>query len=598
MITPCCQGDYFVVNHRDVMNALQVADDEKKTFYENNSQVMHAELEINLNSMMMNDRDVWSLIALDHSSMSELVTFISPHEQQCGMMQETYYYSTQSDDQYQQISHHQHILVLRNAKVKYICSTPKCMKQRKEWTTARGRALFLFENPSFLTSQHLIVYHLFEQNCNLCHQNVQPSWYLDETCRVIREIAQLIIMNFYPNLIDIQPVYLFGQLVQRSLRQRPSAMRRTHDNRSCQPWNETKTEERRFYFCSNLETMVGQSNTDVNPTLLKQKSVSETVVVSELVFDVNAQSLQRSKSSCDDIRANPNQKGKFRIKMNHNKSIVAPRKSHHSSSDSDSGIEDFRAGESIDTFKAIETSRQQYISISSKSVDECSIEDDDVKNLSSVTTTPRCLTPMPYIPTLHGDAELAANIPDSEKKDFCANTAVVFHAEFARLILAVISKYNKSYTLMVYDAMPVESTNIQYDFLKVDNAKAQFKCTCCGHAWTSMRARCSFHLSHPDVGIILLKVFNQICSVCSQATEPLWYIDEVCRVMKNLAATVFERYFPDECYELKMTYFGSHNDSIRQRKGTMSTVHLESLCEACQMGICFPKSMKKYSHHQ
>ncbi|CAF0800243.1 unnamed protein product [Didymodactylos carnosus] len=165
-------------NNLDVLSAIQIADEDKKTFCDNNSQVFHAELEINLNSIMMDDRDVWSLIPLDHFCMNAFVRSICPHDsytEQCQLKEEIYSYLSQPYDLYQQIYYHQYILVLRNAKVKYICSTPQCVERRKEWTSARGRALFLFENPQFFNSKRLIFFHLFEQNCEFCQQITQPN---------------------------------------------------------------------------------------------------------------------------------------------------------------------------------------------------------------------------------------------------------------------------------------------------------------------------------------------------------------------------------------------------------------------------------------
>ncbi|CAF1369535.1 unnamed protein product, partial [Didymodactylos carnosus] len=78
--------------------------------------------------------------------------------------------------------------------------------------------------------------------------------------------------------------------------------------------------------------------------------------------------------------------------------------------------------------------------------------------------------------------------------------------------------------------------NICYDFVKLDNAKAQFKCYCCGHAWTSMRARIAFHVTNPYTGIILLQVFGQQCANCEKFVEPLWYVDEIC--LANLGASI------------------------------------------------------------
>lgn len=123
---------------------------------------------------------------------------------------------------------------------------------------------------------------------------------------------------------------------------------------------------------------------------------------------------------------------------------------------------------------------------------------------------------------------MAKNIPDDMKKDFCPDTKVAFHGEFARLIGMPLSLHRKyRYYLFAHEELlggPYQ--NINYGHLKLDNAKAQFQCPNrkCGHAWTSMRARISFLITPPEVGLIVLKIFGQNCQRCCQYTQALWYI--------------------------------------------------------------------------
>ncbi|CAF2659156.1 unnamed protein product [Rotaria sp. Silwood2] len=199
------------------------------------------------------------------------------------------------------------------------------------------------------------------------------------------------------------------------------------------------------------------------------------------------------------------------------------------------------------------------------------------------------------------DLQLAKNIPDHMKKDFCSDTKVAFHAEFVRLISGpLLLCYNVNYKLFSDEEfISLSYMNLNFQYCKLDNAKAQFKCpnTCCKHTWTSARARISFLLSSQDIGFIVLKIFGQHCLRCGTYVHALWYIDEVCRVMKNLAKLFFEIYFPDMINNVD---FGNQefiqNDTTRsrqirhdpaQRKGKMLAPHAKEYCEACRHGLCF-----------
>ncbi|CAF2757314.1 unnamed protein product [Rotaria sp. Silwood2] len=209
--------------------------------------------------------------------------------------------------------------------------------------------------------------------------------------------------------------------------------------------------------------------------------------------------------------------------------------------------------------------------------------------------------PESAISRIKKDIKLAKNIPDEAKKDFCFDTSVAFHGEFARLISIPLSLcHNVRYYLFAEEELVNEvHMNLNGEYLKLDNAKAQFKCpnTSCEHAWTSMRARISFSISSPYSGFIVLKIFGQNCQKCGTYANALWYIDEVCRVMKNLARSLFETYYPDminnvdlENQELiqndkKQSHQSRHDPT--QRKGKMLAPHAKEHCEACRRGLCF-----------
>lgn len=122
-------------------------------------------------------------------------------------------------------------------------------------------------------------------------------------------------------------------------------------------------------------------------------------------------------------------------------------------------------------------------------------------------------------------------IIDETKKDFCADTRVAFHGEFARLISIPMSLHHKiRYFLFAEDEVdPIFFANIPFDCRKVDNAKAQFKCSNvnCQHAWTSMRARILFYITAPHIGFIALKILGQACQLCSANADALWYIGKI-----------------------------------------------------------------------
>ncbi|CAF1393594.1 unnamed protein product [Adineta ricciae] len=195
--------------------------------------------------------------------------------------------------------------------------------------------------------------------------------------------------------------------------------------------------------------------------------------------------------------------------------------------------------------------------------------------------------------TITNDAHLASAIRDDDKKFFCDNTAWAWHGEFGRLIMAPAMTFNIDYRLMLYDARSLcpRALNAHYSMIRLDNAKAQFKCETCEHCWTSMRARCSFHISKPhEGGIILLKLFTQQCQQCYSTVYPLWYYDEICRVMKNLAFIVLRYFLPQSIQSIAWDLTHDGIKPVRrllQRKGTMHGQHNSLLCEACHLGFCY-----------
>ncbi|CAF3392036.1 unnamed protein product [Rotaria socialis] len=202
---------------------------------------------------------------------------------------------------------------------------------------------------------------------------------------------------------------------------------------------------------------------------------------------------------------------------------------------------------------------------------------------------------------MQNDVELAKRIPDEMKKDLCADTRVACHGEFARLISVPLALRDRHHFRLyaAEEIINIPFMNLPYQWSKVDNAKAQFKCPNerCRHVWTSMRARILFSVTSPDDGCIVLKIFGQNCQSCRTYSQALWYIDEICRVMKNFACVFYENYYPDMLDDPYLQNAGLvQNDQLPasvkrhdpyQRKGKMSAPHVKEYCEACRHGICF-----------
>ncbi|CAF0989962.1 unnamed protein product [Rotaria sp. Silwood1] len=204
---------------------------------------------------------------------------------------------------------------------------------------------------------------------------------------------------------------------------------------------------------------------------------------------------------------------------------------------------------------------------------------------------------------LYNDLVLAKKVPDSEKKNICLNTCEVFHGEFARDIICPLALNYSDYKYSLFAESELHGDPCEWPgfaFVKLDNAKAQFKCPniYCGRLWTSMRARISFKISHPQPnGFVALKIYGQVCQQCETLADALWYTEEVCRVIKNLAQSIFSSFFPEiilyDGLQRTETIKNINNISERsrhdrnQRTGRMRAPHDKFHCEACQRGICF-----------
>lgn len=132
----------------------------------------------------------------------------------------------------------------------------------------------------------------------------------------------------------------------------------------------------------------------------------------------------------------------------------------------------------------------------------------------------------------------------------------------------------------------------------IDSAKVRFCCDNCGHGWTSMKGRVVFwyelfEFTNPPVlanlangqpvnqvvGYCAYKLFGQQCDICKiedRFERPMWYPEEVSKVLNNLYNKIGQ------------VYFGFKTSAIdkQRRAGKPKTSHNSSLCQACQDGLC------------
>uniref|UniRef100_A0A6G1SQL7 3CxxC-type domain-containing protein n=1 Tax=Aceria tosichella TaxID=561515 RepID=A0A6G1SQL7_9ACAR len=129
----------------------------------------------------------------------------------------------------------------------------------------------------------------------------------------------------------------------------------------------------------------------------------------------------------------------------------------------------------------------------------------------------------------------------------------------------------------------------------IDSAKVRFCCDTCGHGWTSMKGRVVFWYElfelvdgpgHKNVegvsnliGYCAYKLFGQQCDICkieNRFERPMWYPEEVTKVLCNLFNKIGQ------------VYFGLRMPTIdkQRRAGKPKTSHNSLLCQACHDGVC------------
>ena len=170
------------------------------------------------------------------------------------------------------------------------------------------------------------------------------------------------------------------------------------------------------------------------------------------------------------------------------------------------------------------------------------------------------------------DYDSASKLSDDCKKEFCSDMCLVFHAEFQ----LTFGRYFSSdrWTLM---PLGVDGTcKLPADALcDVEIAKVRFECDACGHCWTSMRGQISFFYdcqSHT----LYFKLFSQNCDRCQEECAPLWYPEEVCRVMRNVFVKVNEHMYTNLSTPIKTNHYRRYGNPKGQHHG----------CESCRDGVC------------
>jgi hypothetical protein len=170
------------------------------------------------------------------------------------------------------------------------------------------------------------------------------------------------------------------------------------------------------------------------------------------------------------------------------------------------------------------------------------------------------------------DYESASKLFDDCKKEFCSNMCLVFHAEFQLT-------FGRYFTSDQWTLMPlgIDGTfKLPSDALcDVEIAKVRFECDSCGHCWTSMRGQISFFYDC-QFHQLYFKLFTQNCDRCGDICSPLWYPEEVCRVMRNVFVKVNEHMYTNLMTPIKPNHYRRYGNPKGQHHG----------CESCRDGVC------------
>ncbi|CAF0772804.1 unnamed protein product [Rotaria sordida] len=195
---------------------------------------------------------------------------------------------------------------------------------------------------------------------------------------------------------------------------------------------------------------------------------------------------------------------------------------------------------------------------------------DDESGFSEAETTSTRSSP---IPSLHSeDFELGSNLSDESKKEFCSDMGLIFHAEFQLT-------FGRYFLPNQWVLMPLGTNGTcrlpSNALCDVEIAKVRFECDSCAHCWTSMRGQISFFYDCESY-ILYFKLFTQACDHCGDVCTPLWYPEEVCRVMRNVFVIVNKYMYPN----LQTSIQTNHHRRFGNPKGQHHG------CESCRDGVC------------
>ena len=197
---------------------------------------------------------------------------------------------------------------------------------------------------------------------------------------------------------------------------------------------------------------------------------------------------------------------------------------------------------------------------------------DDVRSFSeSVTKSSRSSS----LHSFNEDTyELASALSDESKKEFCLDMCRVFHGEFQLT-------FGRYFAPNRWILMPLDADGIcrlpPDTFCNVQIAKVRFECDLCRHCWTSMRGQISFFYDcESDINVLYFKLFTQNCDYCGYICNPLWYPEEVCRVMRNVFVIVNRHKYPNLQTPIELNHCRRFGNPKGRHHG----------CESCRDGVC------------
>jgi len=146
--------------------------------------------------------------------------------------------------------------------------------------------------------------------------------------------------------------------------------------------------------------------------------------------------------------------------------------------------------------------------------------------------------------------------------------------------------------------LPVESIPVQTIPMRPDGwtaptvktAKVQFQCQRCQHKWSSARGVAAFTFqlakneeSGAGYGEVVVRFFGQQCYLCPSEDyeEAEWSSTAMRRILSDVCAEIGQQFYPDQ-------------SEWKRLKTTKA--HRQSLCQACNEGVCTSKKTEELNH--